>query len=143
MACVNEGVVSDGVVSDGVGSVVVGDGNVVADGSRDRDDVEAIRARGESRPKRAAKRREILDPSHVSKRRKIHKAPKKPKSPSPCRESSPQHSSSPQTPQQNASPIGQLVMSHILSLLSHISSSPEIPPVLPPRRNRRALQIQQ
>jgi hypothetical protein len=34
---------------------------------------EAIRARGESSPKRAVKRREILDPSYVSKRRKVHK----------------------------------------------------------------------
>lgn len=34
----------------------------------DGDVVEAIRARGESSPKRAVKRREILDPSHVSKR---------------------------------------------------------------------------
>ncbi|KAK4021324.1 hypothetical protein OUZ56_003241 [Daphnia magna] len=137
-ACVNEG-----VVSDGVGGAAVGDGNVVAGGSRDGDDVEAISARGESRPKRAVKRREILDPSHVSKRRKVHKAPEKPKAPSTCRESSPQYSSTPQTPQRNASPIGLLlVMSSILSLLSPISSSPEIPPVPPPRRKRRALQIQ-
>ncbi|KAI9552683.1 hypothetical protein GHT06_020560 [Daphnia sinensis] len=104
-ACVNEGVVSDGV--DGA---AVGDGNVVAGGSRDGDDVEAIGACGESRPKRAVKRREILDPSHVSKRRKVHKAPEKPKSPSTCGESSPQHSSSPQTPQLNASPIGLLLV---------------------------------
>ncbi|KAK4017386.1 hypothetical protein OUZ56_032698 [Daphnia magna] len=93
--------------------------------------------------KRAVKHREILDPSHVSKRRKVHKAPEKPKSPSNCRESSPQHSSSPQTPQRNASPIQLLlVMSPILSLLSPISSSLEIPPVPPPSRKRRALQIQ-
>jgi hypothetical protein len=83
VACVNEGVVSDGVVGDGVvsddvvsdgvvsdggGGVAVGDDNAVAGGSGDGDDVEAIRARSESRPKRAVKRREILDPSYVSKR---------------------------------------------------------------------------
>ncbi|KAI9557241.1 hypothetical protein GHT06_017064 [Daphnia sinensis] len=137
-ACVNEG-----VASDGVGGAAVGDGNVVAGSSRNRDDVEAISARGESRLKRAVKRREILDPSHVSKRRKVHKALEKPKSPSTCRESSSQHSSSPQTPQRNATPIGLLlVMSPILSLLYPISSSPEIPPVPPPRRMRRPLQIQ-
>ncbi|EFX78054.1 hypothetical protein DAPPUDRAFT_320808 [Daphnia pulex] len=74
------------VLLDGGGGVAVGDDNAVAGRSGDGDDVEAIRARSESRPKRAVKCREILDPSHVSKRRKVHKAPEKQKSPSPCRE---------------------------------------------------------
>ena len=51
---------------------VFGDvGDAVAGGSGDGEDVEAILARADSRPKRAVKRREILDPSHVSKGRKV------------------------------------------------------------------------
>ena len=46
-------------------------GDAVAGGSGDCEDVKAILARAESRPKRDMKRREILDPSHVSKGRKV------------------------------------------------------------------------
>jgi hypothetical protein len=47
----------------------------------DGDDVEAIRTRDESRPRRALKRREILNPSHVSKRRKGSQSAGKARSP--------------------------------------------------------------
>jgi hypothetical protein len=41
---------------------------VVAGGSYDGNDVEAVAARAAGRPKRTIKRREILDPSHVARR---------------------------------------------------------------------------
>ena len=129
MKCATETVI-DGVVGD------VGD--AVAGGSGDCEDVKAILARAESRPKRDMKRREILDPSHVSKRRKVQQEQEKPRTPSPRRESSSTHQSPSPQSIYALSPIS-LIMSPFV-LISPISSpmnrSLETPPVALPRRQR-------
>ena len=67
---------------------------MVAGGSNDGNDVEAVAARAAGRPKRTIKRGEILDPSHVARHRtSVAAKRKKSPSPSPNREFPIAHSS--------------------------------------------------
>lgn len=67
---------------------------VVAGGSNDGNDVEAVAARAAGRPKRTIRRREILDPSHVARHHSSVAANRqKSPSPSPHREFPIAHSS--------------------------------------------------
>jgi hypothetical protein len=118
---------------------VVGDvGDAVAGGSGDGEDVEAIHARAESRPKRDVKRREILDPSNVSKRRKVQQEQEKPRTPSPRRESSSTHQSPSPQSIHALSPISLIMSPYVLisPTSSPMNRSLETPPVSPPRRQR-------